>query len=259
MRAAVLNLIIILSVSTSFAVDFNLVSGLSCPSDSQHFCDVTQPKGWSESEALLIESSLQKLHSLGLEKFLKAVQSNGFSRIGRYGYGFTITPMSLSVYERREGIYAFTDASTHMMGLFNYFFENPVSMDPISKQSPKDITLLHELVHARDFGGVFSKSQEFLELANFEEGTYQGVTQKEYYEMSEVLYEKNEAKEFQGAYLAERIFGISHGVPRHYSMSSPQEFLADIAAFSVYDPTASTYINPKLLKWVREKVLLLEN
>ena len=50
-----------------------------------------------------------------------------------------------------------------------------------------------------------------------------------------------------------------HGKPIEELNHGLQEFHADIAAFSVYDPTASTYINPKLLKWVREKVLLLEN
>ena len=237
---------------------FDLLQGQSCSSSYQSFCDATEPKGWSVEEKQFIEDSIANLNNLGLTQFLNSVRANGFTKITRYGYGFTITPIATSMYQRRAEIFAFTNSVTHTISLTDYFFKNPISIDPISLRSPRDMTLLHELVHARDKDGVFSGSQEFLSLANFSGGDFMGVSLEELNTIKEKIYDRNQISDYNGAYLIERNFGIAHGFPRLYSMTSPAEALADIAAFIVYDSTANTYIDPKLYDWVREKVLLIK-
>lgn len=223
----------------------------------QEQCQVMAPKNWTQEEFNLIDGILRKLKESGLQDFLSIAQKKvqSFERV-TFWYSFGINPF-LPEYEPVDYIYAMAlPDGLSTIAFTDRFFNDEV--DYLSQASMVEITLLHELVHAFDAEKKLSTHPEFYELAGFKSA------HKEFFipvyafaqehEIDQVTDRSLYSSDLE-AQLADRLFAMSKGLPRTYSMRNLDEAFADIVTFVYYDPNAKTYIKPQLIKFIDQNVL----
>lgn len=227
---------------------FHFTPGRPCeqmlfPTD---LCRSMHPKSWTRSEMLRMEALLAPLFegTSTLTHFFSRIQANGFNSILRYASGSGSAWVS-----RKDNSINIADS------LLNRVYP-PDTTSGFNLQSQ---IVLHELAHAFDHQGL-AYSTEFLRLAGWTEGPG-----RQYYiagvQPSEIdaavgrfvaLIREGKMTE---AYTVNRNFGLAHGFPTAYSMTTPSECFAEMVSHAFFDPLAGRYMSPELLSWLRANVL----
>jgi hypothetical protein len=152
-----------------------------------------------------------------------------------------------------------TDQTRGWIVFFDLFFNNPIKIDPITHTDLRSHTFLHELIHAYDKDHSISLNADFLRLAGFQTDTFHPdfikntMTEREAI-IEDIIRHKQNQRELE-AFTLEREYGMSYGLPRLYSMTSPHEALADLASHIFYDESHLRYIDPKLVEYVDAHIL----
>lgn len=233
-----------------------------CASDIP--CALVEPKEWTQEEAEFLNATINKFKYGGLRDILFKIRSIGYFSFERTSYWFyrDMSPSTGFKPSKNESIHGITRNYDYYTIIFtDAFFNDALVTDPISNANRKEITLLHEISHALDYKGLFSKDPEFLQLAGFDYDD-NGVTfvstkatPKELYDINIVVDDMRTEKKSIEAEQSSRQFGMERGLPRVYSFSNSAEAFADIVSFIYFDPTASTYLDAKLIEYIDTNVL----
>ena len=219
------------------------------------WCESTEPKTWVPSEIEKVSRLLGAINEAGLPEFLKRIRDKGFTTLYRYGHGFL--PKGNNQYAREEhGAWVWGRDTSINVSDIGFAFAD--AKDPVGGFDLLSVGLLHEMTHAfafednvliRDFalkaGWVEQNGKCF--LAGVDAGDIAATVAQ----MRSLIL----AGKLEEALRLNREYGIEHGFPSAYAMSSPTEGIADVASHLHFDPNASTYMKPELIQWIKDRVL----
>jgi len=211
----------------------------------EELCRTMRPKRWLPNEIAAVRGLLAPLFEpgTGLPGFIGRVRANGFGPILRYSSG--------------SGS-AWVSHKDHSIDVADSLLDREYPPDTSSGFDLRKQILLHELAHAFDIRELVY-SEEFLGLAGWREenGAYvlPGVDGAELRAtVARFIRLIGEGKMLE-AYRLNRDYGLAHGFPTAYAMTSPSECFAELASHIFYDPTAERYLNAELVRWFRRRVL----
>jgi len=238
---------------------FQFVSGKNCTSDGmpKKFCEISKPKAWTANELREMKQSLDAIFPPGkLDQFKHNIQAGGFIKIYRYTDG--VAPLGASFISRAAWFWV--DPSDRSINAADLGVLSPDVADPHGGfPSFNNLVLLHELAHA--YQSVNPElDQPFIRVAKYqtphgkwevENGPYWRDVKDQVTEARKLFLEGRT----QEALRLSRNYAVPYGYPTAYAMFHPIEGFAEIVAYTYFDQTAPKYMDPNLVRWVRQNVL----
>lgn len=215
-----------------------------------------KPKSWTSEDINKFDAHLiPLLSSKRLTNFFRKIQDNGMIYLYRYSYGFS---GSNGEFFRVPTVMMQANAKNKMLIVTDRYLNYSLK-DPLGNFDRADLTMLHELAHAFDGADwQYSTSEEFLRLSGFtkDSGTWKlsGLPQgldDSLQQYADLLSKGN----------LHEAFSLSRNISAKFGLSSfavipfPWEYLAETTATVYFDPNASTYLNPEIVKWINKNIL----
>jgi hypothetical protein len=219
------------------------------------FCAVAIPRAWAPAEIDLVRAALDEIAANDLGKRItERAGQNGFHTLRRFAHAAKLNAQGGYDAEPLIVATAHTDAnhSIRTIDLTNRFFERGSARDQFSGKPGYLLTteiLVHELVHAMDFGQRYSGTPEFGRVARL------GMTAAQQREADRVNLERerlNDESRYEASWQVSRSFGIvtmRGRLPSVQALDGYREAFAEFGADLVLDPNARRRLEPRLLRY----------
>lgn len=244
---------------------FTFENSFSCNERYPHhsFCTAADFKEWSDTDKNEVKGWIDSLPKEKLASFFNQIKEHGILKFHRVNHSTVWRPNHR---ERRvefsrdvsSKAIVWVSPVTKVIGFTDGFFKNNNVKDPYTGLDRKQLVILHELAHVFDLSGDYSSQDSFLDLLkwSYKDGAWSPKGVSSYYikDSFSLILETVKNEGLEKGYALDRKFGLEHGYPTLYAMTSFQESFAELLAYSILDPYAGEYMSKGVVSYFERLV-----